>query len=410
MSIPWTNKFFWLISAAFILITATVAGSYPAFYLSSFRPVKVLKGTFKAGKLAAVPRKLLVVLQFTVSVSLIIGTIVIYRQIEFARDRPVGYDRDRLVNIEILDTTIHNHFEAIQHELTQSGSVSSLTESQGNTTGLPGSTSGISWTGKDPNLSIDFGTDGISYGFGKTVNWQMKEGREFSKDFGTDTSALILNESAIQFMGLQNPVGQTIQWFEKPYHVIGVVSNMLIESPFDNTRPIVYFLNDEPGNVLIARLNPTVSTHAAISTIEKVVKKYSPANPFEYHFVDDEYNKKFTSEERVGRFAMLFTMLAIVISCLGLFGLASFIAEQRTKEIGVRKVLGASVFNLWNLLTRDFVWLVCISFIVSMPIAWYWMNKWLQDYDRLQREAPGEQARGPAAGLRPGPGPGDLRS
>ena len=243
------------------------------------------------------------------------------------------------------------------------------------------STSGFSWQGKDPNLSIDFGVVNASYDYGKTIGWKIKEGRDFSKDFATDSSAIILNEAAVHFMGLKNPVGETVTWWGKPFTVIGVVNDMVMESPYDEPRPIIYSLSNEAGNVAIIKINPAVSAKDALSKIEPVFKKFNPDQPFEYQFVDEEYAKKFGNEERIGKLASFFAILAIAISCLGLFGLTSFVAEQRKKEIGVRKVLGASVFNVWNLLSKDFVMLVIISFLIAMPLAYYFMHNWLQNYN-----------------------------
>jgi len=381
MFIPWGNKFFWLMSMGFIIFTAIVAGSYPAFYLSSFRPIKVLKGTFKAGRFAAIPRKVLVVLQFTVSVSLIIGTIIVYKQIQFAKNRPVGYSRENLVTIPtFIDSAIHVHFNAVQNELVQAGAILSMAEAGSPTTGIWGSSSGFSWKGKDPNLSIDFKTIRGSYDYGKTVGWHIKKGRDFSRDFATDTSAFIINEAAVHFMGLQNPIGETVTSFDQPYTVIGVIDDMVMESPYDTPKPAIYSLSGEQGNFAILKIGPKASVKDALSKIEKVFRKFSPDQPFEYQFADNEYAKKFDNEARIGKLAGFFALLAIIISCLGLFGLASFVAEQRTKEIGIRKVLGASVLGVWNLLSKDFVILVSISFLIAVPIAWYGMNKWLLDY------------------------------
>ncbi|MGC4035862.1 MAG: ABC transporter permease [Chitinophagaceae bacterium] len=381
MSIQWNSPAFWLLSAAFILITALIAGSYPAFYLSSFRPVKVLKGTFKAGRLAAMPRKVLVVLQFTVSVILIIGTLTVYRQIQFAKDRPVGYSRANLISIPSgSGPGIHDHFNAVRDELLQTRSIASMAESESPTTGIWNSTSGFSWPGKDPNLSTDFGVVSASFDYGKTINWELNEGRDFSRDYSTDSSAAILNEAAVKFMNLKDPVNQTITWWDKPLKVIGVVKNMVIESPYSEARPVIYTILSYPGNLTILKLNPSTSAAAAMKNIEPVFKKYNPEQPFEYKFVDEDYAKKFGDEERIGKLSGIFTALAVLISCLGLFGLASFVAEQRTKEIGIRKVLGASVFNLWNLLSKDFVRLVLISFFISAPLAYYFMSGWLQNY------------------------------
>ncbi len=248
------------------------------------------------------------------------------------------------------------------------------------TTSIWGSSSGFSWKGKDPNLSIDFGTVRVSNDYGKTIGWHIKEGRDFSKDFSTDSSAVILNEAALHFMGLQNPVGETIMWFDKPYTVIGVINDMVMESPYATVRPVIYYSSNEPGNLVIIKINPKATAKQALSKIEPVFRKFNPEQPFEYQFVDNEYAKKFGDEERIGKLASFFAILAIIISCLGLFGLTSFVAEQRKKEIGVRKVLGASVFSVWNLLSKDFIGLVGISFLIAVPIAWYAMHKWLQDY------------------------------
>lgn len=384
MVLPWNNIFFWLTGIGFSLITGFIAGSYPAFYLSSFKPVKVLKGTFKAGRLASVPRKALVILQFTVSIILIIGVTIIYRQIQLGKSRPVGYQREGLMNVRTPTDEIHEHIDVVRNDLKASGAVLEMTEAVNSVTTLGFAGNGFQWNNRPIDENFWIGKAYITPEYGKTVGWHIIQGRDLSRSFATDTAAVILNETMVKYMGIKNPVGmvikETIFGKTTAYTVVGVVKDMVMQSPYRPVKETVYISDNEKTNNILIRLNPQMNINTATGKIEAVFKKYAPGSPFEYSFIDSQYERKFGDEERVSKLASVFAALAIFISSLGLFGMASFTAEQRTKEIGVRKVLGATVINLWGLLSKEFVMLVMISFLIASPIASYFMYNWLQNY------------------------------
>jgi putative ABC transport system permease protein len=384
MIIPWANPFFWIAGLGFSFITGIIAGSYPALYLSSFQPIKVLKGTFKVGRLAAIPRKVLVVMQFSISLALIIGTIVVYNQIQFSKNRPIGYDRNGLMMIRMKTPDFYGKFDLLENDLKSSGTIEKMAESSSPLTNVYSSGNQYTWAGQDPKLDEDFETVWVTHDFGKAINWQFIEGRDFSKDFKSDSSAVVLNESAVKYMGLKNPIGaivkQGLDVYAKNFKVIGVIKDMLMQSPYDAVKQTIYFMDYENVNWIILKLNPNKSATQSIAQVGSVFKKYIPSVPFDYKFADREFASKFAAEERVGKLSTFFASLAIFISCLGLFGLASFVAEQRTKEIGVRKVLGASLFNLWRLLSKDFLLLVIISLLIAIPVSYYFMSNWLLHY------------------------------
>ncbi|HYC84742.1 MAG TPA: ABC transporter permease [Chryseosolibacter sp.] len=388
IALPWTSTAFWIACLTVTIVTSLLAGSYPALYLSSFNPITALKGNHRTGRLATLPRKVLVVVQFSISVILINCTAVIYQQIQFAKNRPVGYDRDGLLMIEKRTSDFYDKYDVLRAELKNSGVVEEVSESMGMVTEAMSGNNGWDWQGHDPNLEANFVTLAVSHTHGKTVNWDLLAGRDFSIDNPGDSSGIIINEAAAKFMGLENPIGERLTWKwwvdgrVLDYKILGVIKNPVMDSPYDSDQPAVFYLKGFNGtpNWIHIRIVPNVHIADALPLIENVFKKVIPSAPFDYKFADDEYARMFAYEERTGKLATVFTVLAIFISCLGLFGLASFVAEQRTKEIGIRKVLGATVMNVWRMLSKDFIILVLIACALSVPLAYYLMSQWLQNY------------------------------
>jgi len=378
--IPVSAPSFWLLLAAFTFITSLLAGSYPAFYLSSFRPVKVLKGVFRAGPAASVPRKILVVTQFTVSVGLIIGALIIFRQLQYSKDRPVGYDRDGLITVEMNSPALQDHFEAVKDALLRTGAAAAVAKSSSPPTEVQNAMLSYAWRGMDPNSHQAVGTVFVSADYGKVINWTIKEGRDFIPGAPADSNAIVINEAAAKFIGYEHPAGDYIRWRENPVKIVGVVKDMVIESPYSKTEPTFFMLNPHAIHLIDIRIRPSMPVRTALATIEGVFRQFSPDSPFDYRWTDEQYAAKFADEEQLGKMVSLFTVLAILISCLGLWGLASFVAEQRTKEIGVRKILGASVVDLWRLLSGEFTRLVLLSCALAIPLAWYFSQRWLAGF------------------------------
>lgn len=380
ISIPFSSFAFWSTVLGCVMVTALVAGSRPAFYLSSFNAVNVLKGNSHVGKAATFPRKILVVLQFTCSIALIISTIIVYQQIQHAKDRPTGYDLNRLMITEITDMNedLNRNYTAIKNELLQKGIAESVTNASSPATNIYWHGDVDSWPGKNAGENIEMGRIVVAEDYFETLGMTLQEGRSFTGS--NDTASVIFNEAAIKQMRINNPISQIITLNGNQYHIAGVAKNALMVSPFASAEPTMFWYRPPTHGFMMYRLSPRLKTQDAIAQLTAIFNKYSPAYPYNYRFADAEYEKKFNLEVLVGRLAALFAGLAIFISCLGLFGLAAYIAEQRTKEIGIRKVLGASISQVWLLLSKDFIALVLISCVIASPLALYFLQNWLQKY------------------------------
>lgn len=357
--------------------------------------MNVLKGVVQSGHVAGLPRKVLVVVQFTISVVLIMGTLVVYQQIQYARNRPIGYDRQSLITLDMSDLNHTGKQEVLRTELLRSGVVSQVATSSSPLTAIWNVTGGYEWPGKDPDLDAAFVRCKVTADFGKTVGWEVVAGRDFSSALASDsTDAIIINQAAVRYMGLKDPIGQKLtdvdEFGNKNWSktIIGVVKDIITESPYEPVMQTIYYFDEDASNLIHIKINPAVSAPVALPRIGAVFKEIFPSALFDYKFVDEEYARKFGQEERIGTLAGLFSSLAIFISCLGLFGLASFVAEQRTKEIGIRKVLGASIYNLWQMQIKDFVVLVILACLIAIPISYLLMSSWLEKYEYHTRISP----------------------
>lgn len=376
--IPYTAPLLYVILLLAVVVVSVIAGARPAFILSSFRPVKILKG-LRIGKSSSNSRRALVIAQFTCSIALIIATIVIHNQVDYARNRSVGYDKDLLIQAP-LPKEVAAHYDAFGHQLIQSGAVTNLTAASSPITAIYSHNDLDAFPGKLPGETVEMANFFVYNNYFKTVGMKVVAGRDF-RDVATDSLSVILNEAAIKRLRLKDPLNQTISWAGRRFAIVGVVSDALMESPYARPEPSMFIPITTEKSWGIFRLAANVNPHTAVQEIEKAFAAFSPESAFSYKFTDDEYNLKFRQEVLIGRLSTLFTGLAIFISCLGLLGLAAFTAEQRTKEIGIRKALGASVAQIWAMLSKDFVLLVMASALLASPLAFYFVRRWLQQFD-----------------------------
>ena len=378
ISIDYSNPWLWSIAMGWVLMIGIFAGSYPAFYLSSFQPVKVLKGKVNVGKGATTPRKVLVTLQFGFSIFLIIGTIVIYQQIMHVKNRDMGYDRENLMQIWT-NGELETNFQTIREELVRTGVVKAVCKSNSPITSIF-SNNEVQWEGMPTDQRVSFATIATEYDYTETMGIKMLEGRDFSRDFKNDSMAVIVNQAAVDLMAMKNPIGQKIKYNDQDLEIIGVMPNVVMDSPYQPVEAMTLIFDRDWSSTITIRLNKTEKLGESIDIVEGVFKKLNPTYPFEFRFADTDFEKKFSTINLISRLATIFASIAIIITCLGLFGLAAFTAEQRTKEVGIRKVMGASVSSLVMLISKDFSRLVILGFLISGPLAWWFLNNFLERY------------------------------
>ncbi len=377
--LPVGQPAFWAGFAGLVGLTGLVAGSYPALFLSSLPPIRVLKGRFRPGTAAGSLRKGLVVFQFALSVVLIVGTVVMYRQMTYIQTKNLGYNRENLLYIPI-EGELAKKYALFKEEAARVPGVGSISRMRHSPTVIDHSAGDISWEGKDPHAAISIADELVGYDFVKTMQLELRAGRDFSREFGADSTGFLVNESAVKLMGYRDPVGKPLAWGDNRGTIIGVLKDFHFKSMHEAIQPLVIRLNEQKAyGTILVRTRPG-GTAEALAGLEKVCKALNPGFPFTYQFSDQEFDKLYRSERLVGQLFNAFAGLAIFISCLGLLGLAMFTAEQRVQEIGIRKVLGASAGQLVVLLCRDFLKLVGVAILVASPSAWYAVRAWLGQF------------------------------
>jgi putative ABC transport system permease protein len=374
------NSSLFVLGGIICLATGLLAGSYPAFYLSSLRPVNILKGLTHSGGGAKTFRRVLVTAQFAISIALIVCTIAVFQQVNHARHRAIGYNPQNLVSITPTAALTKN-FHALKQSLLQSGYVEAVATASSPLTAVYNKWSDFSWDGKEPGTDIAFEALMTEWDFEKVAQLTFKQGRPFSIEHATDSNAVILNETALKVIGYKDPIGRTMKSGNREVIIVGVVEDMLMLDPFKSVAPGVILFSAQSINAMLIRMKDGADIQDAMAGIDPVVRQHNDAQPYVYSFVADEYNKKFNLENQVGKLSAIFAGLAIFISCLGLLGLTSFMAEQRVKEIGIRKILGASMTSLWGLLSKELIMLIGLSFALVSPVVYYFVDRWLQNYD-----------------------------
>ncbi|MEM6844296.1 MAG: FtsX-like permease family protein [Bacteroidota bacterium] len=379
ITVDYLNPTILIIGVGIVLFTGLLAGSYPALFLSSFQPARVLKGTVQQNPRAALFRKGLVVFQFAVSILLVIGTIIVYEQVNYILNKDLGLEKENLV-YTYREGALHDQYEAYKQQLLQQPGVLAITSSSQSPLRVGRSTGNVEWDKKQQDDDMEFMIMNAEYDFVSTMGMRIKAGRYFSPEFSTDTANYVINEAAAKAMGMTDPVGEDLTVWDDPGKIIGVVKDFHAASLHEKIDPLIFRLTPDDTYLIFVRTE-TGKTAEALASMKKVGESLNPAYPFEYKFLDQTFQEAYQREETISKLSTIFAALAILISCLGLLGLASFTAEQRTKEIGVRKVLGASVSHLVWLLSSDFTRLVAISFVIASPIAYYLMKQWLQDFE-----------------------------